>query len=141
VIRWRERARGPIPTASIDADSTREFGRWATSLMALLVLAPHAACAPSQSAGGPAAPQVVEGVLTMIVGDPAPPATTGHVIVTVTRPDGRSWQIVPDSAAPFEAGGLRRFDRAWVRVVGRTVAGDTMRLWISRIDSIPPRRS
>jgi hypothetical protein len=141
VIRGRERARGAISTASIHACSTREFVRWATSLVALLVLAAHAACAPSRSAGEAAAPQLVEGVLTIIVGDPAPPATTGQVIATVTQPDGRRWQIVPDSTAPVEAGSLRRFDRAWVRVVGRTVAGDTMRLWISRIDSIPPRRS
>jgi hypothetical protein len=103
------------------------------------IVALATACSPyGVSPGSEAESRELEGVLTLVYGDPPPPAQQGTTLVTLSTADGRSWQVVPDPASSLTSGDLARLDRRRVRVVGRFMHGDTLVFWASRIDSLPP---
>jgi hypothetical protein len=107
--------------------------------VAVLIAALAAACSSHDSTPAPeAGSQELEGVLTLVYGDPPPPAQQGTTVVTLSTAGGRSWQVLPDPASSLTSGDLARLDRRRVRVVGRFLHGDTLVFWASRIDSLPP---
>jgi hypothetical protein len=99
-----------------------------------------AACAPRTQDNAAGEPHHLDGVINLVIGDPAPPARTGTTLATLSLTDGRSWQVVPDTAAGVTDLDLRRFDGARVRVTARFVAGDSTLIRVQRIDSLPPAR-
>jgi hypothetical protein len=123
--------------------SARRPGVRGSALAAALFIAALAsACLPHVIAPAPGAEwaesRELEGVLTLVYGDPPPPAQQGTTLVALSAIDGRSWQLLPDPASSLTSGDLLRLDRRRVRVVGRFMHGDTLVFWASRIDSLPP---
>jgi hypothetical protein len=118
----------------------RRWFRGPALAVAALMAALAVACSPH--GGTPAREaesQELEGVLTLVYGDPPRPAQQGTTLVTLSTIDGRSWQLLPDPASSVTSGDLLRLDRRRVRVVGRFMHGDTLVFWAARIDSLPGR--
>jgi hypothetical protein len=118
----------------------RPWFRGPALAVAALMAALAVACSPHAGTPAPEAEsRELEGVLTLVYGDPPPPAQQGTTLVTLSTVDGRSWQLLPDPASSLTSGDLMRLDRRRVRVVGRFMHGDTLVFWATRIDSLPAR--
>jgi hypothetical protein len=117
----------------------RQRIRGAALAVAVLLASLAVACSPHGAAPGPEDERrEFEGVLTLVYGDPPTPAEQGTTLVTLSTADGRGWQLLPDPASSLTSGDLLRLDRRRVRVMGRFMHGDTLVIWASRIDSLPP---
>lgn len=98
------------------------------------------ACRTGGRPGRPSPPAIFTGLVSVIVGDPLPPAQTPQVQQFLMTQDGRKFMLLVDSASAHDVGDLRRFHGAVVRAVGRFHGADSTRLWVERIDSVPGRR-
>ncbi len=100
----------------------------ATSISACAVRGPEALAGLELS---------IDGYLTVLYGDPLPPAGGAAHYFTLTETSGTTHDALPDTLAGMTAETLRRYDRLFVRAVGVVLGDSTPTFLISRIDSIP----